>query len=767
MDVQFTADQILVSGRPELLLGGEFQYFRIDKALWRPSLEKLKAAGLNTISAYVPWIWHEIEEGELDFTGRTDPARDLVGFLALCEELELPLVIKPGPYIFAEYQGFGVPYWVRENHPECLMNVTFRPQTYPQPSLNHPGWLELVRRWFTAVAEVIRPGIERGAVIALQLDNETGYPQFGQGPHLTDRNPETLGLFRQALAERFSSVDELNRVWGTQFASFEDVVPPEERLFNAAQLDTMARYVEDYIVTYLANLKAIWDEIGLETFYFSNDIWLDSWPSHIGKKNRVAPVAYDIYPRYSELPVTFDQPFSISYVPKLFQAFLKGGPLMSAEMGCGWLDPGCEVTPEATWQSTMASYAHGAKACYFYTAMDGVDPDGPYVFKPLLGLEGEELPRMDAARHLARFCKEWGPMVASTEELNSRIAILHYPAITREMMSAALNPVGAAIKGSQRAIDEAITIVSVNAGLYGALAEAGYTPTVLNLDLASIDELCKNEVIFFNSIGVVDARSQAKLNQFVRRGGKLVTLGMPFSEDSQLFPGRITGVSNPQAAGVMLRVARDYARLYWRIARQFSHRFCAYTMEGMFPAMVMNRHAIRAGAWLEDHTKGGRLWASRLVTLSKLKPEARPLLTYKGRVAGYDTPVEAGHSVFLGTLLGASFDSPGFYMDDPERKRSVSDFLGHLLQNWAVLPQVSPIDDVETVVREGDGKRVVFLLNRGPSKPFELSINRPWDGWAFSGQLAGYGSVARWEGGRVVGTIEKDDVLCLSWELEP
>lgn len=765
MAVRFTERDILVGDRPGLVLGGEFQYFRIAKELWRPSLEKLKAGGLTSISAYVPWIWHEIEEGVFDFTGRTDPARDLVGFLALCEELDLPLVIKPGPFIFAEYQGFGVPYWLRENHPECLMHVTFKPQAYPQPSLNHPGWLALVKIWFAAVADEIRPYVERGSVIAVQIDNETGYPQFGQGPHLTDRNPETMGLFREAIAERFSSVDELNRVWGTHYASFDDLEPPEERVYNAAQLDTMARYVEDYIAKYLANLQAIWDEIGLDTFYFSNDIWLDSWPSHLGKKNRVMPLAYDIYPRYSELPVTFDQPFCISYVPKLFGAFLKGGPLFSAEMGCGWLDPGCEVTPQATWQSTMAGYAHGSKAAYFYTAMDGYDPDGPYVFKPLLGLEGEELPRMDAARHLGRFCSEWGEAVAATEEIGSRIAILHYPAITREMMSAALAPIQMAIKGSNRAIDEAITIVSVNAGLYGALAEAGYNPAVVNLDLASIDELCQNDVIFFNSIGVVDAKSQAKLNQFVRKGGKLVTLGTPFSEDSHLFPARITSVKNPQAGSVMVKVAWDYARLYWRIAREFTHRFCAYTMEGMYPAMLMNRHAIRAGMWLEDHTKGGRVWGSRLVTLSKLGPDARPLLGHGNHVAGYEATVEAGRSVFLGTLLGAGFDSPGFYMDDPERKRSVSDFLGHLLQNWAVLPLSSPIDDVETVVREGGGKRVVFLINRGPAKPFQLSINRPWAGFRFSGQLAGYGSQARWEGERVVGTIEKDDVLCLMWEL--
>ncbi|MFP5504254.1 MAG: hypothetical protein ACLGIN_17350, partial [Candidatus Sericytochromatia bacterium] len=140
------------------------------------------------------------------------------------------------------------------------------------------------------------------------------------------------------------------------------------------------------------------------------------------------------------------------------------------------------------------------------------------------------------------------------------------------------------------------------------------------------------------------------------------------------------------------------------------------------------------------------------------------LVSYKGQSAGYQAAVGRGHSVFLGTLLGAMFDSPGFYLDDAERKRSVSDFLGHLLQSWAVMPEVSPIDDVETVVREGAGRRLVFLINRGPAKPFKLSINRPWDGYRFVSQYAGYGSTAEFEGEKIQGRLEPDDVLALLWE---
>ncbi|MDB5096715.1 MAG: hypothetical protein JWM80_1136 [Cyanobacteria bacterium RYN_339] len=763
MNVTFVDRQILIDGRPDVLIGGEFQYFRIDRALWRPSLEAFKAAGMNAISAYVPWVWHEVTEGDFDFTGRTDPARDLEGFLALADELDLPLIIKPGPYIFAEYQGFGLPLWLQTNHPEILMQVS-SPQDYPQPSINHPGYLALVKVWFETVAAVIRPYVERGRVCAIQVDNETGYPQYGQGPHMTDRNPATLALLREALQRQFSSVHELNKVWGTDFAAFDEVVPPVERLYNAAQLDTMARFVEDEIVRYLAALKAIWEAIGLPTFYFINDIWLDAWPSHMGKKNAVAPLAFDIYPRYSDLPVTFDQPFSISYVPKLFHAFLRSGPLICAEMGAGWLDPACTVSNAATWQSTMAAFAHGTQACLYYILQDGRDSDGDYVFRSFIGIDGEELPRMDIARRAARFCKAWGNRLAETAERTSPVAVLHYPAITREMMSAALDPVGMLVQGSHRAVDEALTIVSVNAGLYGALAEAGYNPRVLNLEKASPAELAAHEVIFFNSIGTVDPASQQKLLAYVQGGGRLVTLGTPFSEDSRLFPAKVKGVLNPRAWRVLAQVAWDYVKLYWRLGRQFPHKFCAYTIEGMYPAMLMTRHATRAGVWLDGEDP---LWASRLVTLSRLGADAKLLLSCRGKAAGYEASVGEGKSVFVGTLLGASFDSPGFYLDDPARKRSVSGFLARLLMGYGLHPEVTPLADVETVVREGVGQRLAFMINRGPAKDFTLRLDRPWDGLALTDVFAGEGSTATWDGEQVRGRLEADDVLCLCWETTP
>lgn len=744
--IRFSDSQLLVDGRPTAIVGGEFQYFRIERPLWAPSLTRLKAEGLQAVSAYVPWIWHEVEEGELDFTGETDPKRDLVGFLALCRELGLPVLVKPGPYIFAEYQGFGVPDWLRRNHPECLMQVS-RPQRYPQPALNHPTYLGLTRGWFEAVAERVRPFVADGTVFALQLDNECGYPQFGQGPHLTDGNPHSQAHLRAALAARFSSVHELNVLWGTSFERFEDVAPPaHEKHYGPGQFDTMARFVEDYICDYLRALKGMWEEIGLGVPLLLNDIWLDSWPSHLAKKNDVAPVGFDLYPRYSHLPVFFDQPYSVSFVPELFGAFNRQGPLLALELGAGWLDPACKVAPEATLFSTIAAYAHGTKGVFYYILMDGTDPDGAYVFDPFLGLDGAPTARLPMLAKVRGFLDAFGAEVAASRPPKPRLALLHSPAITREMMGAALDPVGTLLSGRQRAVDEAMTIVSVNAGLYGALAEAGHPAAIENLDRASDETLAGYEALCFNSIGFVSPESASKLHRYVENGGKLLTLGMPFAPDSALFPLGVRRVLNPQAVGVLARVARDYVRLYRRLGR-IPHRFSAYTIEGMYPAMLMTRFAARAGVWLKDARRNARVWASRLVTLvAPAAPEApvTPLLSYRKSLVAYEAAVGArGVSAFIGTLLGASFDTPGYELDPPARKASVRSFLGDWLARHAVAPAVTPLAGVEVVLREGEGFTLLFAFNRGAAQAVEVAmpagsrLGKVWSGAGSAGSAIG------------------------------
>lgn len=157
MQVELNDTTLTLNGMPGIFYGGEFQYFRIPAHLWESSLQKLADAHINFISCYIPWIWHEYEPGKVDFTGETVPERDLKRLFNCIEALGLSVLMRPGPYVYGEYQGFGIPDWLRENHPEVLM-VYENTLHSKEMALNHPVYKDYVQRWMTHVFDFVAPG---------------------------------------------------------------------------------------------------------------------------------------------------------------------------------------------------------------------------------------------------------------------------------------------------------------------------------------------------------------------------------------------------------------------------------------------------------------------------------------------------------------------------------------------------------------------------------------------------------------------------------
>ncbi|MBV9277923.1 MAG: amino acid permease, partial [Candidatus Eremiobacteraeota bacterium] len=100
----FTVDR-----KPFFLYGAAFFYERIPRTLWKPSLLAYKSLGINTIDLYLIWNWHELSDGNFDFSGRTNARRDLRGLLRLIHELGFHTVIRPGPVIRNEWRNGGYP----------------------------------------------------------------------------------------------------------------------------------------------------------------------------------------------------------------------------------------------------------------------------------------------------------------------------------------------------------------------------------------------------------------------------------------------------------------------------------------------------------------------------------------------------------------------------------------------------------------------------------------------------------------------------------
>ncbi|KRG15434.1 glycoside hydrolase family 35 protein [Lederbergia galactosidilytica] len=152
----------LLDGKEIQLLSGAMHYFRTVPEYWEDRLRKLKAAGLNTVETYVAWNIHEPEEGQFQFEG----IADIVKFVKTAEKVGLHVIVRPGPYICAEWEFGGFPYWLM-----TVPNIKLR-------CFNQP-YLDKVDRYFDVLFEKLNPLLSAngGPIIALQIENE--YGSFG------------------------------------------------------------------------------------------------------------------------------------------------------------------------------------------------------------------------------------------------------------------------------------------------------------------------------------------------------------------------------------------------------------------------------------------------------------------------------------------------------------------------------------------------------------------------------------------------------------
>lgn len=183
-----------LDGEPLFLQAGELHYFRMPPEAWAHRLGLLQAAGFNAVATYIPWLWHEPEEGAFDFNGATHPQRDLAGFLDLAARMGFYLIARPGPYIMAETINEGIPPWVFARYPQVMLTDQHG-RTHAIASYLHPDFRTCVARWYRAVFGVLAPRqiTHGGRVVLVQLDNEMGMLHWVR--NLIDLNPDTLDRF--------------------------------------------------------------------------------------------------------------------------------------------------------------------------------------------------------------------------------------------------------------------------------------------------------------------------------------------------------------------------------------------------------------------------------------------------------------------------------------------------------------------------------------------------------------------------------------------
>ncbi len=149
----------LLNGEPFVVKAAELHYPRIPQEYWEHRIQMTKALGMNTICLYIFWNIHEPEEGQFDFTGNNDVA----AFCRLARKHGMHVIVRPGPYVCAEWEMGGLPWWLLKKSDIKLRD-------------NDPYFLERTRLFMNEVSKQLADlQITRGGnIIMFQVENEYG-----------------------------------------------------------------------------------------------------------------------------------------------------------------------------------------------------------------------------------------------------------------------------------------------------------------------------------------------------------------------------------------------------------------------------------------------------------------------------------------------------------------------------------------------------------------------------------------------------------------
>lgn len=235
------------------IYAGAIHYFRTVPEYWEDRLTKLKLAGFNTVETYVCWNLHEKKQGEFDFSG----ILDIVRFLETAQKLGLYAIVRPGPYICAEWDFGGLPAWLLKDR-----NMRVRCMYKP--------YLDAVTAFYKALITRLLPMMHSngGNIIAMQIENE--YGSYGNDK------------------EYLSFVENLMLDCGVTELLFTSD-GPEDDMLSGGTLPHVLK-VANFGSRVSASFKKLKEYQGFEAPSMCGEFW-NGWFDHFGERHHSRPVA--------------------------------------------------------------------------------------------------------------------------------------------------------------------------------------------------------------------------------------------------------------------------------------------------------------------------------------------------------------------------------------------------------------------------------------------------------------------------------------------
>jgi hypothetical protein len=567
-----TSNWFLDSNSP--LLAAELQYFRTPRTKWEQMLLRVRQMGANTVTTSVMWGWHEPVEGKVDLSGQTAPERDLVGFIRLAQEMGFLVLLKPGPFIDAGTLGGGIPSWLLAKIPEAhAQRNDGKPWLYPtsnQPRLSylHPKSIEYARQWLNAFSQAVKDfQWPKGPVIAIQLDNEIpgrGLTPADQTDPLFDVHfrgdynafyIETL--WPEWLKNRHSSLEEMNAEYGWTAQDFKGVPFPKSwsplREIPELRLWMDAARFNDWTLSEAIRLYAsILREAGWQIPFYHNLLsapweggvmvvnpgslarasgWLGQnlYPGKVGTFDLgdTGQAGYDAYVQH------------MIWQARLLKNFSPEFPSL--------------VTGVATASNFQLSslFAGGTNAADLFGAVQS-DPEPPLVgAMPRWGMDAPIRPDGTVRRRLWNSLTLFSYLqfagkdfARSSMPADIILGYSHVPELASQWYSRPdyFSPAQASLPASRPPDELAGVLRGSESGagsqaLARILIQRQLDFNVLDVDFALDPQLYPVSLLVMQACALMARRTQQRLGDFLRRGGRLAWVGGEYPEfDEVLLP---------------------------------------------------------------------------------------------------------------------------------------------------------------------------------------------------------------------------------------
>jgi len=532
-EIRLEKGRFVLGDKPFFLYSGEVHYFRIPKREWKGRLNKAKASGLNTISSYIPWCWHEIKEGTFDFTGETCPERNLLDFIKFLKELGLYLLPRIGPISNAELIHEGLPDWLVKSHPEVytegkglsdLPHVTL-------VSYSNPTFQRYVEKWYEQILPIIAKHqiTSGGNIILLQLCNEIGMVHWVN--KTADYSETATKLYQDFLRKNYGEIRRLNRNYGTNYEDFNRIEQPEGQAVSewSSRLWDWAQFYRWYHATYYQSLVRQANTHRINIPLVAN-----------------IPQFYDFDVRgrgiYSPMTTSMFRDFPL-YVPEVIfggaywprrldydnfhdivltteavkMVSSRNVPTICCELQTGILRGRPKINRADVELLLKGSIGQGLGGVNCYLFCGGRNPEGLGVFgsyhdwQAPISTEGKERPHLEPIKSFGRFIKAFGEKLALTEkELDTSFGF-YAPYYATEYLK------GKFAEEIEKKRDELFFD-----GMARLVQLAGLNYSLKDLQRSSIEELLCYPTLWVFCLNFMDGETQMKLIHYVERGGRLL-----------------------------------------------------------------------------------------------------------------------------------------------------------------------------------------------------------------------------------------------------